>query len=125
MPEGYSSQEQCVIFEVGVRVENDFLLRMRHFRGKNQKSRISMFRALCHTSFVQDNMIRLTQADLDGAISSSAAYPGDFFIDLIFTDARSVAMTKKHENLEEEERRALGVLSSGENKDDFWLNISQ
>lgn len=106
-------------------MENDFLLRMRHFRGKQQKNRISMFRALCHTSFVQDNMIRLTQVDLDGASQTSAAYPGDFFVDLIFTDARSVAMTNKHVNLEEEERRALDVMQSGENKDDFWLNISQ
>lgn len=67
-----------------------------------------MFRALCHTSFVQDNMIRLTQSDLDGANSSSAAYPSDFFVDLIFTDARSVAMSRKNVNLKEEERRALG-----------------
>lgn len=78
-----------MIFDVGIRVENDFLIRARHFRSKSQANggRISMFRALVHTSFVADNVIRLTTKDLDGA--SAHPYPSDFFIDLIFTDARN------------------------------------
>ena len=46
-----------------------------------------MFRALVHTSFVSDNVIRLTQSELDG--TNAHTYPSDFFIDLIFTDARN------------------------------------
>jgi len=47
-----------------------------------------MFRATVHTSFVVDNVLRLTREELDGA-SNNDAYPNDFFIDLIFTDARN------------------------------------
>jgi hypothetical protein len=69
-------------------------------------------------------MIRFTQQELDGASTSSAAYPGDFFVDLIFTDARTqMASRKLNVDLKEEERRVLGS-SKGENNDDFWLNIS-
>ena len=69
-----------------MRVENDFLIRSRHF--KNQSDRTSMFRAFIHTSFVVDNIIRLQRNDLDGACGNEK-YPKDFFIDLIFTDARN------------------------------------
>jgi len=62
-------------------VENDFLIRCRHFKGNDQRK--SMFRASLHTSFVVDNVIRLTKNDLDGA-TGSETYPEDFFIDLIF-----------------------------------------
>lgn len=71
---------------MGVRVENDFLIRVRHYSRKNG-SRISMFRALVHTSFVQDNVIRLQAKELDG--TSAHEYPADFFVDMIFTDARN------------------------------------
>ncbi len=47
-----------------------------------------MFRATIHTSFVVDNVIRLTRDELDGA-ALNENYPKDFFIDLIFTDARN------------------------------------
>jgi len=67
-------------------VENDILIRFRHF--KNNQARVSMFRASVHTSFVQDNVIRLHRDDLDGACKNDI-YPSDFFIDLIFTDARN------------------------------------
>lgn len=47
-----------------------------------------MFRATVHTSFVVDNVLRLTRDELDGACQNEN-YPNDFFIDLIFTDARN------------------------------------
>ena len=47
-----------------------------------------MFRATVHTSFVVDNVVRLTRDQLDGACLNEN-YPSDFFIDLIFTDARN------------------------------------
>lgn len=47
-----------------------------------------MFRASIHASFIVDNVIRLTREDLDGACNNDR-YPKDFFIDLIFTDARN------------------------------------
>jgi hypothetical protein len=81
-----------VIFDVGTRVENDFLVRVRHFRSKTTSSgkagRISIFRAFAHTSFIADNVMRLTKANLDIS-SPDHVYPSDFFIDLIFTDARN------------------------------------
>jgi len=40
-----------------------------------------------HTSFVADNVIRLTRADIDASVQH--LYPSDFFVDLIFTDARN------------------------------------
>jgi len=74
-----------VIFDVGVRVENDILIRARHFKTRHE--RISLFRALVHTSFVANNVVRLTADQLDG--TGGTQYPGDFFVDLIFTDARN------------------------------------
>jgi hypothetical protein len=47
-----------------------------------------MFRASIHTSFVDNNLLRLGKQDLDGACNNDS-YPNDFFIDLIFTDARN------------------------------------
>jgi hypothetical protein len=143
-----------VIFDVGVRVENDILIRARHFSkssssktiGKGRGSRVSMFRALVHTSFVQDNVIRLNLTQLDVNNEGSHSYPKDFFIDLIFTDARnqsniiSSRLTKvsgfKHSNFQvapnlqinvQEEEKLLLEQSAGknqENKDDFWINLS-
>jgi len=46
-------------------VENDILIRFRHF--KSNQSKVSMFRATIHTSFAIDNIIRLTKDELDGA----------------------------------------------------------
>jgi hypothetical protein len=74
-----------VIFEVGIRVENDFLIRARHYRSRQE--RLSMFRALVHASFVSNNVLRLTPNELDGVGTTS--YPAEFFVDLIFTDARN------------------------------------
>ena len=77
------------MFDVGVRVENDFLIRARHFKG-GPKGRISIFRAFAHTSFVTNNVMRLHYSDLDlGGSSDHHIYPSDFFLDLIFTDARN------------------------------------
>jgi hypothetical protein len=75
-----------VVFDVGVRLENDFLVRLRHFHQKGK--RISVFRAYAHTSFIADNVMRLTRDDLDVS-SQDHSYPQDFFMDLIFTDARN------------------------------------
>ena len=86
MPESYYNKDSCAIFEVGQRVENDILIRFRHF--KSNQAKISMFRASIHTSFAVDNIIRLTKDELDGACQNDQ-YPNDFFIDLIFTDARN------------------------------------
>ena len=71
---------------MGQRVENDFLIRCRHF--ESNQSRVSMFRATIHTSFIVDNLLRLEREELDGACNNDS-YPSDFFIDLIFTDARN------------------------------------
>jgi hypothetical protein len=86
IPDSFYFKDSCAIFEVGQRVENDILIRFRHF--KNNQNRVSMFRATVHTSFVVDNVMRLTREELDGA-SHNELYPKDFFIDLIFTDARN------------------------------------
>ena len=67
-------------------MENDFLVRLRHFHQK--RKRISVFRAYAHTSFVSDNVMRLTREDLDVS-SQDHEYTEDFFMDLIFTDARN------------------------------------
>ncbi len=64
-PEKYYSKDECAIFEIGQRVENDFLVRCRHFASEVRRE--SMFRVSVHTSFVVDNVIRLTKNDLDGA----------------------------------------------------------
>ena len=92
LPESFYYSDQCAIFDVGVRVENDILIRARHLRTKaalsGSEGRVSMFRALIHTSFVADNVIRLTAKDLDG-INGVHNYPKDFFLDLIFTDAKN------------------------------------
>jgi hypothetical protein len=86
LPECFYNKDSCAIFEIGQRVENDILIRFRHF--KSNHARVSMFRASVHTSFVVDNVIRLTRDELDGACKNDK-YPEDFFIDLIFTDARN------------------------------------
>ena len=52
-----------------------------------------MFRASIHTSFVENNMVRLTREEIDGACNNEQ-YPSDFFIDLIFLDARNLNKLK-------------------------------
>eukprot|EP00347_Sterkiella_histriomuscorum_P007642 403348134 len=163
-PECFYTKDSCAIFEVGQRVENDILLRFRHFR--SNQSRISMFRATVHTSFAANNVIRLTRDELDGA-QQNENYPSDFFIDLIFTDARnqsnlllsgnnlasginnmslnqgkkkgledyspeqmnqSDSVTKnmmKNFDFEEEEKKLMEGSKNLENKDDFWISLSQ
>lgn len=74
-----------MIFDVGVRVENDFLIRARHYKSRHERT--SLFRALVHTSFVANNVLRLTADVLDG--TGGSQYPDDFFVDMIFTDARN------------------------------------
>ena len=97
-----------------------------------------MFRASVHTSFVQDNVIRLYRDELDGACKNKA-YPSDFFIDLIFTDARNqsnlilAGITTAHSgkatsrllDFEEEEKKLMQGSKNLENKDDFWITVSQ
>ena len=127
--------DQCVVFDVGVRLENDFLIRMRHYHQKGK--RISVLRAYAHTSFVADNVMRLTREQLDIS-SPDHVYPADFFIDLIFTDARNqsnVFMTAHAPestavnthliiDVEDEERRLMAK-GNTECKDDFWIGLSQ
>lgn len=49
-----------------------------------------MFRATLHTSFIENGIVRLSREDLDGgSLMDEDVYPKDFFIDLIFTDART------------------------------------
>ena len=67
------STDQCVVFDVGVRLENDFLVRLRHFQHKG--ARLSVFRAYAHTSFVCDNILRLTQSQLDVSSGGEHHYP--------------------------------------------------
>ena len=76
-----------------------------------------MFRATVHTSFVVDNVLRLSREELDGA-SNNDAYPKDFFIDLIFTDARN--QTNLHlANMQN------SMSSSGHIKIDYKTAVSQ
>jgi hypothetical protein len=67
------STDQCVVFDVGVRLENDFLVRLRHFQHKG--ARLSVFRAYAHTSFVSDNILRLTRSQLDVSSGGEHQYP--------------------------------------------------
>lgn len=116
-----------------------------------------MCRAKIHTSFVIDNVLRLGREELDGA-AGNERYPKDFFIDLIFTDARNQSNLlmsgtgiqnnsdnrksviskfapeeSKEEgvpnlklvNVEEEEKLLMSGAKNVENKDDFWITLSQ
>ncbi len=47
------------MFKVGIKVENDVLLRCRHYAGEND--RVSMFRLYFHTSFVSGNILRFNK----------------------------------------------------------------
>ena len=86
MPDSYYFKDSSASFEVGLRVENDILIRFRHFKSNQQ--RVSMFRAMVHTSFASENILRLNRDDLDGACNNDN-YPKDFHVDLIFIDARN------------------------------------
>ena len=46
-------------FRVGIRVENDLLIRIRHYN--TDKDRISILRLFVHTSFICDNFLRLSK----------------------------------------------------------------
>jgi len=46
-------------FKVGVRINDDVLLRCRHY--KNEEERVSLFRLFFHTSFVKGNLMRFTK----------------------------------------------------------------
>lgn len=53
---GFSVKDLSCVIKVGVRIENDTLIRCRHF--ENNSERVSMFRLYFHTSFVTGNVLR-------------------------------------------------------------------
>lgn len=82
----YTANDGVVLFPVGLELEGDILIRIRHLTSDNR--RVSMLRFGLHTGFVRtgENM-RLVKAQLDGA-HNDARFPRGFWLDLIFrTDA--------------------------------------
>ena len=53
-----------------------------------------MFRAVFHSSFLENETLRFFKKDLDGAYDSNE-YSQDFFIDLIFKAIKSNPETEK------------------------------
>lgn len=112
-----------------------------------------MFRATLHTSFIDNNMLRLILQDLDVTPGIEMVVPEDFFIDLIFTDSRNLKANQllktspalnpttgetlggpkvRESQLEQklskiqdfEEEKLMQGVANAENKDDFWISIS-
>lgn len=80
----YTAADSCVLFPVGLQLEGDILVRVRHLDEK--KKRISMLRFGLHTGFVAAGNTRLLKSQLDGAYNDSR-FPRAFWIDLIFRPA--------------------------------------
>jgi len=55
-------KDLSVSFKVGIKINDDILLRCRHF--KNESERISMFRVFFHTSFISQHFVRFTKVFL-------------------------------------------------------------
>lgn len=72
---GLVSRDLSCSFKVGMRVENDVLLRCRHY--KSESERVSMFRLVFHTSFVSHNLLRFTKALLRvTSLGNARRHPG-------------------------------------------------
>jgi tensin len=86
-----------ISFHINLVVQGDILIRARHLTA--HRKRVSMFRAAFHTGYVPPNVMRLTKAQLDGAVTDDRFVP-EFFIDLIFetVDAESASKLLQQEN---------------------------
>lgn len=56
---GLGIEDLSCVFKVGAKLENDVLLRCRHFA--SERKRISMFRICFHTSFVSAAVVRFSR----------------------------------------------------------------
>jgi hypothetical protein len=81
----YTGADSCVLFPVGLELEGDILVRVRHLSADNK--RVSMLRFGFHTGFINTpGNTRFLKSQLDGAYTDPR-FPSSFFIDLVFRPA--------------------------------------
>lgn len=84
----YNTDDGSILFPVGLELEGDVLLRVRHL--ESERSRSTMFRIGFHTGFLSEHVFRFEQSEIDGVQRSSQFSP-DFFVDLIAESSDSSA----------------------------------
>ena len=72
-----------IVMEVGIEIEGDVLLRCRHQSQTGQ--RVTLFKLMFNTSFVEDLILRFKKKELDCA-QNDKRFPADFLIDVILQD---------------------------------------
>eukprot|EP00475_Leptophrys_vorax_P034984 TRINITY_DN5720_c0_g1_i1.p1 TRINITY_DN5720_c0_g1~~TRINITY_DN5720_c0_g1_i1.p1 ORF type:complete len:529 (-),score=152.15 TRINITY_DN5720_c0_g1_i1:1727-3127(-) len=78
----YRTDDGSFLFPVGIDVEGDILVRVRHMGDKD--NRVTMFRVGLHTGYLPDGITRFEKKDVDGAATSNR-FDKDFFVDLILS----------------------------------------
>lgn len=76
----YYPSDISIVFELDLEIEGDILIRCRHL-GKDNKP-ITILRAMIHTAFYNDLIIRLHKSDLDGPFNDDR-FSGTFNMDLV------------------------------------------
>ena len=91
----FTNKESSFVFNFQINIVNDILIRCRHIFSSGEH--ISVFRLYFNTNLVNNNIIRFTKKELDGA-KDNPAFPEDFSVDFIFDKPENLLL---NESLEE------------------------
>jgi len=68
-------------------ISDEIIIRCEHY--KSEKERIPIFQININPSFISDDILRLTNKDID--ISPEFKISDNFFIDIIFTSSKGIS----------------------------------
>ena len=118
----YTARDSCVLFPVGLELEGDILIRVRHLSADNK--RISMLRYGFHTGFIAPGNTRFLKPALDGAYNDPR-FPRAFWIDMIFRpsgNGTNSEGTESSEDLSTEAGQARRARRELQEK--FWQQVN-
>ncbi|OMJ79974.1 hypothetical protein SteCoe_19893 [Stentor coeruleus] len=79
-PVSYYQYDISIAFDMNLEIEGDVLIRCRHL-GKDNKP-LTIFRAMFHTAFCKDLVVRFHKSELDGAFNDDR-FPDSFNLDVL------------------------------------------
>ena len=80
-----------IAFDINLELEGDILIRCRHINRHNE--RLTIFRAMFHTAFVDEFTLRFTKQELDCACNDPR-FPDDFMVDFFFASSNPIDEAK-------------------------------
>ena len=124
-PVSYYATDISISFDLQLEIDGDILIRCRHL-GKDHKP-LTIFRAMFHTAFTKELVIRFTKNELDGAFNDDR-FPPEFTVDLFLSQNQEIeeselqrtfciCQKKKEENDEEEKKLDKGNKKNNERND--------